>query len=167
MTKSANAPFVFISYARADLSFVERLRTDLHEQGISAWVDLEEIQPGTADWEESLRMSIRTASAVLLAASPNARSSRYVKDELRIAEMYQRPVYPLWIAGKEWMEAVPIGWGSMQYIDAREEHYTKALDDLVKVLSKLNSFDTQGFSSAQQAALTEQPRNPYKGLQAF
>jgi TIR domain len=102
-------PFVFLCYARADSERVIALKTDLQGQGISIWIDREGLQPGTLDWEEALRTAIRAARAVLLIASPNARSSRYVRDELRIAELYQRPVYPLWIAGTHWMDAVPLG----------------------------------------------------------
>src|SRR5260370_6371921 len=99
-------PFVFLCYARADSELVTRLRTDLLSQDIHVWIDREGLQPGTLDWEEALRTAIRAAQAVLLIASPHARSSRDGRDELRIAEMYQRPVYPLWIAGMPWMDPV-------------------------------------------------------------
>ena len=104
-----DTPFVFVSYSHEDHNFVTRLRTDLQAHGIEMWVDKEGIQPGTPDWEQALRDAIHTAHAVLFIASPAARNSRYVKDELRIAEYYQRVVYPLWVAGNQWIEAVPIG----------------------------------------------------------
>ena len=99
MLESLIHPFVFLCYARADSELVTRLKTDLLSQGIHVWIDREGLQPGTTDWEEALRTAIRAAKAVLLIASPNASSSRYVRDELRIAELYQRCVYPLWVAG--------------------------------------------------------------------
>ncbi len=154
-------PFVFVCYARADSELVIRLKTNLQGQGISVWIDREGLQPGTLDWEEALRTAIRAARAVLLIASPNARSSRYVRDELRIAEIYQRPVYPLWIAGTHWMEAVPLGWGTAQYIDARESHYETAMSELIELLNKASSTP----ASARERDF--EPRNPYKGLQAF
>src|SRR5436309_2285723 len=126
MIQSPNVPYIFVSYARADRSFVNRLKGDLDERGIAVWLDLEELQLDTTDWKEFLRVAIRMVSAVLLVASPNARHSSYVRDELGIADMYQRPIYPFWIAGSDWLEAVPIGYGEMQYLDAREEHYAQA-----------------------------------------
>ena len=140
-------PFVFLCYARADSELVTRLKTDLLDQGIHVWIDREDLQPGTLDWEEALRTAIRSAQAVLLIASPHARSSRYVRDELRIAEMYQRPIYPLWIAGTQWMDAVPLGWGGAQYIDARESRYETAVSELVGVLNKASSITSEGFQS--------------------
>jgi TIR domain/Trypsin-like peptidase domain/AAA ATPase domain len=154
-------PFVFLCYARADSERVIALKTDLQGQGISIWIDREGLQPGTLDWEEALRTAIRAARAVLLIASPNARSSRYVRDELRIAELYQRPVYPFWIAGTHWMEAVPLGWGGAQYIDARESRYETAIPQLVGLLNTASS------TPAKASEPDFEPRNPYKGLRAF
>jgi len=154
-------PFVFLCYARADSERVIALKTDLQGQDISVWIDREGLQPGTLDWEEALRTAIRAARAVLLIASPNARSSRYVRDELRIAELYQRPVYPLWIAGTHWMDAVPLGWGGAQYIDARENRYETAMPELVGLLNTATS------TAASVSEPDFEPRNPYKGLRAF
>ena len=160
--------FIFVSYAREDYVQVTRLRADLAAQGISVWIDQEGIRPGTPDWEEVLRRAIRTSSGTILAASPHARSSRYVKDELRIAEMYQHPVYPVWIHGDRWMEAIPLGWGGTQFIDARGEHYPQALRTLVKELSIFkDTSHEQPETFTPLIALPHQPRNPYKGLQAF
>src|SRR2546429_2305932 len=154
-------PFVFLCYARADSEHVTRLKTDLLDQGVHVWIDREGLQPGTLDWEEALRTPIRSARAVLLIASPHARSSRYVRDELRIAEMYQRPVYPFWVAGTQWMDAVPLGWGGAQYLDARESRYETAIPELGALLNKTSS------TLPKPSELDFEPRNPYKGLRAF
>jgi hypothetical protein len=162
MTNSYAPPYVFISYSHADSKFVTRLKTDLHAQGINIWIDREGLQPGTTDWEEALREAIRASQAVLYVASPNARNSRYVKDELRIAdETYQRPLFPIWSAGSKFIDAVPIGYGGSQYIDAREPRYQAALDEIVVVLRGLHN------RSHPPPDLHFEPRNPYKGLLAF
>jgi len=157
--------FAFLSYSRSDLEFALRLKNDLHKQGIAVWMDQEGIQPATPDWEESIRTAIRSCCVVLFIASPDARSSSYVREELAIAEMYQRPVYPVWAAGTQWMEAVPLGLGRIQYTDAREVSYETALPDIVSRLQLI-------FHSVPDLSLTKRnldfiPRNPYKGLHAF
>lgn len=86
-----------------------------------------------------------------------------MNDELRIAEMYQRKVYPLWVEGKQWIEAVPMGWGGTQYIDARPGRYQAALSELVRILST----STESLMPTKSPTLDFEPRNPYKGLQAF
>jgi TIR domain len=165
MIDSYIRPFVFISYSRDDAEFVARLKTDLQTQGINIWIDREGIQPGTPNWEEALRTAIRAAQAVLLIASPHSRSSRYVNDELRIAEMYQRPVYPIWMTGTQWMEAIPIGWGGTQYIDAREARYSKALPEITMAIRVSSS--TVPLTPSMAQVQDFEPRNPYKGLRAF
>ena len=158
--------FVFISYSRVNSQFVTRLRADLQSQGINTWIDQEGLRPGTPDWEEALRNAVRAAYAVLLIASPNSRQSPYVKDELSIAkEMYQRPVYPIWVAGEQWMDAIPMGWGSTQYIDAREALYATAVHQIATVLHQLLSEAPQLPIATPE--LDFEPRNPYKGLHAF
>jgi len=132
---TSQAPFVFVSYAHADEVAMKRLVADLRVRGITAWIDKSGIPPGTPDWENSLRSAISRADAVLLIASPEARNSRYVKDELRIAEAYKRRIYPVWVAGTQWIDSIPIGYGGMQYVDARGAYYEQALRSLVAALN--------------------------------
>lgn len=135
---------------------------DLEKQGIRAWIDQEGLVPGTPDWEEEVRRAIRSAQAVLFMASPGARSSLYVRDELDIARHHQRPVFPIWVAGEEWIEAVPLGWGRTQYIDARGAQYEAALAQLIQMLSTpssrhmLNEISDDKESGSLQAFLATQ-----------
>jgi hypothetical protein len=162
---------VFISYSRADGDFVTRLQADLKAKGILYWIDTVGITPGTPDWEEALRQAIRKAHAVVLVASPHSRQSPYVKDELRVAAMYQRTVFPLWALGKEWIDSIPLGWGGTQYLDARSTAYPTGVDGLVTSLRTVPlqpSPPAGGLTGAhQESVLPFEPRNPYKGLRQF
>jgi hypothetical protein len=80
---------VFMSYARANRPIVEKLYAALTARGIQVWIDRSGLEPGTDDWEQAIRDAIRASWAVLFVASPDSRRSRYVKDELRIANMYK------------------------------------------------------------------------------
>ena len=59
------------------------------------------------------------------------------------------------------MEAVPLGWGGAQYIDARESRYERAVPELVELLNTASS------TPPKAPELDFEPRNPYKGLRAF
>jgi TIR domain/Cupin len=119
-TTRARATHVFISYSHANFSFVQRLAADLKSNGITVWVDQSGLTPGTPDWETALRDAIGKAHAVILIASEDVLKSSYVKDELRLAhEVYHLPIYPVWVAGAQWINSIPLGWGTTQYIDAR------------------------------------------------
>jgi energy-coupling factor transporter ATP-binding protein EcfA2 len=166
-----NAPLtVFISYSRDDSNFVRRLTADLQKEGIEPWVDQAGITPGTVDWEDALREAIRNAQALLLIASPHSRKSRYVKDELRIAEYYQLPVFPIWAEGKQWIESIPLGHGGMQYIDARHEAYAVGFKQVVVSLRGL-ARQARAEIGRRERRSSElelvEPRNPYKGLRPF
>ncbi len=168
MREQHSTPFIFVSYSHQDIAFVSRLRVDFEQNGIASWLD-EGLQPGTPDWEEALREQIRMAHAMILIASPNARKSFFVKDEIRLAAMYRKPVYPLWVAGEEWIDSIPLGLGGMQYIDIRDiDKYEKALPRIVAVLRETPFIINR--PSPEMQAPTEplvEPRNPYKGLLAF
>ena len=137
-TTRARATHVFISYSHANITFVHRLASDLQNNGITVWVDQSGLTPGTPDWETALRDAIGKAHAVILIASEEARKSPYVKDELRLAhDVHHLPIYPLWVAGAQWINSIPLGWGGTQFIDARggEAQYRSALQQLIAVLS--------------------------------
>ncbi len=92
--------WVYVVHTQGDRGPVERLQADLQRRGTTTWVDQDDLPAGTPSWEQALREAVRGALAVPLIASPHTRSSRYVADELRIAELYGRRVYPLFGAGR-------------------------------------------------------------------
>jgi hypothetical protein len=88
-----------------------------------------------------------------------------VKQELKLAEMYQRPIFLFWVGGNTLAEVTPAGYNNLTVFDAREHRYQQALQDLLRDLR-------QPIFSTQEAPLSTKsplpvPRNPYKGLQAF
>src|SRR5690349_17904979 len=106
---------VFVSYSRQDQAAVDRITADLQKHGISVWIDHASLQPGTPNWEASLRQAIKEADWVLLAASPSSQESAYVPDELALARLLDVPIIPVWVAGDAWIESVPLGMGRVQY----------------------------------------------------
>src|SRR6266446_990935 len=132
------APHVFVSYSRDDEVFLQRLVADLQAHGITVWIDKSGIPPGTPDWENALRAAISTSQAIILIASPHSRSSRFVRDELSLAERYNHRIYPIWVDGTDWIDCIPMGYGRTQYIDARGSLYNSALNKLVMALNTLS-----------------------------
>jgi hypothetical protein len=84
-----------------------------------------------------VREAIRACRAVLFIASPDSRQSRYVMAELGLAELHGRTVYPLWAAGEHWLESVPLGLSTAQFVDARGERYGQGLAEIVAALGAL------------------------------
>src|SRR5213078_2804352 len=56
---------------------------------------------------KALGEAIRAAQVILLIVSPEARSSRHVREALEVGRMYRRPVCAVWIEGENWQECLP------------------------------------------------------------
>ncbi|MEM6284686.1 MAG: TIR domain-containing protein, partial [Chloroflexota bacterium] len=178
--ETPNAPpsgeHVFVSYSRADKERVMDIIPALERAGIRIWVDQSGLTPGTPDWEQALRDAIQGSKAVILAASPDSRRSVFVKDELRIAQMYGRPLYPIWVSGSEWIDSIPMGLGGVQFVDARGDDYASAVTSLAALLRTGETESvTHGDVSPPDDAIDgptplpqdSEKRNPYQGLRAF
>ena len=160
------SPFVFLSYAHEDQTFALHLKTSLESYGINIWIDQEGIRFGTEDWETTIRETMKAAYVVLLIVSPFAHASSYVRAELRLANLYKRYVYPVWIAGEDWLDVIPlIHLSGTQYIDARSTAYETVVTTIVVAFKE--AFQEELQTSTERSKPNFAPRNPYKGLQAF
>ncbi|MCK6579570.1 MAG: TIR domain-containing protein [Anaerolineae bacterium] len=173
---------VFMSYSRQDIAFVRRFARDLQVKNVNVWIDKLGLKPGTPDWEQTLRDAIREARAILLVASESSRRSPYVGDELAIARMYGKPIYPVWAAGSEWMEVISMGMGRTQFIDARGDAYAGAVVEAVAAIAGAEGADIAALAATGEIASVGESseggaspapagetalRNPYKGLRPF
>src|SRR6266849_6749878 len=157
---------VFVSASHADHAFVAHLKTDLQKRGIIAWDENPYRTQNTLEQEDPVRQAIRAVEVVLVVLSPAARSSRTIKEHLRIASLYQRRLLFLWAAGDEITAALPGEWSKtneINLVDARETRYEQALEEMVV---SLNEDETPQRESVLPES-TFAPRNPYKGLHAF
>ena len=71
---------VFLSHHSVDKSWVIKLKDDLSHYGVSAWLDKDEIQPGTI-FARALEQGLEQSGAVALVVSPEAVKSGWVHEE--------------------------------------------------------------------------------------
>ena len=75
-------PLVFISHATDDRSIVERdIIAPLERSGISTWYSVDAVQTA-AEWEREIRQGLARCDWFLVAVSPAAKSSQWVKAEV-------------------------------------------------------------------------------------
>src|SRR5689334_14406463 len=117
---------VFISYSRKDKVKAVRLYEDLKFRGLSAWIDFQDIQPGTA-WSDEIGQAILESSHFLLLLSPEAIKSDYVRREYEYALEHNHDVLPLLLEPCQMPQPI----ARLQYIDFEE--YQRGLDRLLKV----------------------------------
>lgn len=76
---------VFISYAREDQAWAERLYMDLRRHEVDAWLDIRRLPPGS-DWKREIRHAIRTSRYFLLLLSKHSITKRgFIQREIKEA----------------------------------------------------------------------------------
>ena len=110
-------PKVFISYAREDKSFANRLANELEKREVSIWIDSRSIPPGE-EWLSAIERGLEECDYFLLVLTPSAMLSNYVTEERTAA--YRRAVngdmifIPLLVIRADYTSLL---LGSRQWID--------------------------------------------------
>jgi TIR domain len=128
--------WTFVSYPRKDRPFVRRFSRDLERAGLRTWVDAENLQPGTDNWQRTIRQAVSGSHAIILVCTPNTAESPFVHAELLLAQQAGRTVLPIWADGENWIDCIPLELANYQYIDVRGESYELGLIALVNQLRK-------------------------------
>jgi TIR domain len=161
-------PHVFISYARKDKRFINRLTKNLRDHGINFWIDVTDLKTGVRDWEEEIRAAIEKACAILLVASPSSRKSPNVSGELGLGKKHKLPVIAIWADGEYWEDCIELAFTRIQYADARGKRYKKGILDTINALHHIMAITPTGtnespVSSHDQSSPTLQ-HSPAVGL---
>jgi hypothetical protein len=139
---------VFLSYARRDQVFADRLVTALEERGVNVWVDREDI-PGGAAWESAIGEALSSSTAVLVVLSPASVTSEYVPKELSLAEKYDRPIVPILYEAWEGspdasaVKRIEFQLAGVQYVDFAAQPFEQALTALLRALSGTGPRDAE------------------------
>lgn len=85
MKRSTRQVNVFLIYAHGDKEAVRRLHQRMARDGIEAWLDAQDLQPGQ-DWQKEIRRAILKSERVLVCLTRGFdRQPGYRHEELRIA----------------------------------------------------------------------------------
>ena len=168
------SPFVFLacSYADSEKAVITGLKTVLQKHGITLWSSRNIGRQGLEQPRKALREVVRAAQVILLIASPESRASRHVREALEVGRIYRRPVCAVWIEGENWQECLPTDEQEISIrIDARTSDDPGLFEEIVTLLKQGWSEPETSTGSApgvpQEQVPATEPRNPYKGLQAF
>jgi hypothetical protein len=130
---------VFLSYARRDQEFADRLVAALEGHGVNVWVDRQDI-PGGAAWEAAIGEALSVSSAVLVVLSPASVTSEYVPKELSLAEKYDRPIVPILYESWEGsadaaaVKRVEFQLAGLQYVDFARQPFDQGMTALLRCL---------------------------------
>jgi len=119
---------VFLSYERTDQAVAEQVRARLMASDVKTWMDRYDI-PAGAYWPDEIDVGLSQSTLVLGLLSPDAVTSRNVKNEWDWAIHNDRPLILLKIRPC----AVPHRYVSINYIDATKHGLDTALDQLMHI----------------------------------
>src|SRR5215469_2509660 len=137
---ASTSPCVFLTaaYADAEREFTTRLKAHLQARGVTVLSSRTLRRQGVEHQRRALQEAIRTAQAVLLIASPEARSSRHVQKALQMAGIYRSPICGVWLDGQYWQECVPTDCGELSArIDGRKRNDARIFDEIVTMLEEI------------------------------
>ena len=123
---------VFISYAREDRTFVQRLHDALANAGRESWVDWEGI-PASAKWMAEVRAAIDQADCFCFVVSPDSVESPVCREEAAHAAASNKRIVPL--LHREVPDGlVPETVAAHNWISFSDQHFDQAFATLVKAL---------------------------------
>lgn len=150
---------VFISYAKEDYIFAEKLYYFLKENDFKPWLDKKELLPGQ-DWNYILRKSLREANFIIVLLSNTSVQKRgYVQREFKLAleyceEKLEDDIYliPLKIDDCE----IPERLSKFQWVEYNsKECFDLVFNSLCLQRNKYESFERKQIASKETFAYNE------------
>jgi hypothetical protein len=106
----AREPYAFLSYSHANEGLVRQFAAYLAQEEIPPWID-NRLEYGES-WEQVITERIRGSTLFMIAMSPAARASEFVRRELELALRERKRIVPILIAGEPFEEL-----REFQYVD--------------------------------------------------
>ena len=134
---------IFISHAHEDAAFAHRLADDLRNNGWRAWIAPESIRPGEK-WGEAIDRGLDESGVFVVALTPAALQSRWVRDETYVAIELEKKGRARFIPLDAKRCDVPSLWSVYQ----RVSFLGRYQDGLTSLLAELGA--TDAFSTADK-----------------
>ena len=87
-------PYAFISYARQDRQFVDRLTAELRKAGVDTWTDVTNISAGQ-QVAQQIDRGLREAAVLIYVASRDSARSEWMNAEYTAFLRNRRRVFPI------------------------------------------------------------------------
>ncbi len=85
---------IFISYAKEQFTIAGQLKGDLTQHHYSIWMDSDSI-PGGELWKAAIIKGIEHSVVMIILVTSDAIKSQNVRDEIKIAHSFNKPIIPL------------------------------------------------------------------------
>jgi len=92
---------VFISYSTLNSKFAQQLADKLRKEGFNVWIDNSQLR-SSDNWWKSIVLAIRESSAFIVIMTPDAKESKWVQREVTLADVWNKPIFPILLGGDNW-----------------------------------------------------------------
>src|SRR6266581_513947 len=129
------SPLVLLasSHRDAEKPIVSHLKTALQEQGITLLSSRQLSRQGNGNARNALREAVQAAQVILVIISPEAGTSRHIREAIALASGYQRPVCGIWIEGEHWQEYLPTSSQEPQVVGSPSDRFLEPLAAVTQV----------------------------------
>ena len=154
---------VFISHATADAGFAHQLADDLRAEGWRVWIAPDSIRPGEK-WVEAIERGLETSGVFVVALTPAAVTSRWVKTETSAA-------IDLSLADEIRFASLDVAecrlsalWRQFQFISFRRS-YEVGLDELLRWLDDATADRPQKPSFSEETRFLDRRVHQKTGIE--
>jgi hypothetical protein len=122
---------IVLLYSHADDVIAQRVLDDLDDAEFDVWTE-DELNPGSAEWKQSIRSAIKASEVVIVLMSPHATRSSSLEEAIGIARLNKAMFFPVLVDG-ELRQSTPAGLRVDQFTDLRG-NYDDGVDELLDML---------------------------------
>jgi uncharacterized membrane protein len=154
MTQSFPNGYVFISYAHKDAAIRQRILDSLRQHGMPVWIDAENLQPGTPNWERNIENAIRGCGAVAVLLSPAASASDWVRHEVTYADYHRKSIIPVLVDGGI-ESSVPIRLINYQLVNMTQD-WNSGIAQLATALKSYSQSELEKMKAEAEVAARDE-----------
>jgi len=125
---------IFISYARAQREYAEKLDQDLQKRGFETWRDLRDLDP-FQDFTGEIENAIHAASAIVVCLTEDVkkRGNSFVRREIAYALQRGIRVLPVVFPGGE----LPVHLSTWTAVFVKDQYdYSRAFEEIIEILRR-------------------------------
>jgi WD40 repeat protein len=125
---------IFISYARKDIDFAQKIVTALAESKLDTWIDRKSIPKGE-DWEQEIYRGIEEADAFLFLISPDSVASNMCNKEIAHAVKNGKRILPIVLRDTDSKNTPPeVSKRNWIFCHDEQDDFNKAIDEIRKTI---------------------------------
>jgi hypothetical protein len=136
---------LFISYSNLDRAIAEKVRDQLRAAGYDVWIAHENIR-GAVDWTQTILNTIDSRDGMVLVWSESALESSVVREEIGIARVFLKPIFPIHAHPTKEVPSLPDEINNLQVI-----HMGNIDMNIAELKKRLSGFDKSDIQYAEPA----------------